>query len=185
MIRRAYANGDLYVGTYEGWYCPSEGFRAESDIVRDGDTVRCPNHPSVPLEWVAEKNWFFRLSAYQERIERLFAERPDFVQPEYRRNEMLAFLANGLEDFSISREHVSWGIPFPIRPDGSPALLPDGSRRRDRGPHLRVVRRPGQLHHRRRLSGRHGHVRAAGGRPTCTSSARTSIASTRSTGRRC
>jgi methionyl-tRNA synthetase len=127
MIRRAYANGDLYVGTYEGWYCPSEGFRAESDIVRDGDTVLCPNHPSVPLEWVAEKNWFFRLSAYQERIERLFAERPDFVQPEYRRNEMLAFIANGLEDFSISREHVSWGIPFPIWPDGSPALLPDGS----------------------------------------------------------
>ncbi len=126
MIRRAYANGDLYVGTYEGWYCPSEGFRAESDIVRDGDTVLCPNHPSVPLEWVAEKNWFFRLSAYQERIERLFAERPDFVQPEYRRNEMLAFIANGLEDFSISREHVSWGIPFPIWPDGSPALLPDG-----------------------------------------------------------
>ncbi len=127
MIRRAYANGDLYVGTYEGWYCPSEGFRAESDIVRDGDTVRCPNHPSVPLEWVAEKNWFFRLSAYQQRIEQLFAERPDFVQPEYRRNEMLAFIAHGLEDFSISREHVSWGIPFPIWPDGSPALLPDGS----------------------------------------------------------
>ncbi|HLB44901.1 MAG TPA: methionine--tRNA ligase [Candidatus Limnocylindrales bacterium] len=127
MIRRAYAAGDIYQGTYEGWYCPSEGFRADSDLVREGDTVRCPNHPTITLEWVAERNWFFRLSAYQERIEQLFAERPDFVQPEYRRNEMLAFIGRGLEDFSISREHVSWGLPFPIREDGSAALLPDGS----------------------------------------------------------
>jgi methionyl-tRNA synthetase len=127
MIRRAYRNGDIYIGTYEGWYCPSEGFRAESDLVREGDTWRCPNHPTITLEWVAEKNWFFRLSAYQERLERLFAERPDFVEPEYRRNEMLAFLKRGLEDFSISREHVSWGLPFPIREDGSDAVLDDGS----------------------------------------------------------
>ncbi len=127
MVRRAHANGDIYVGTYEGWYCPAEGFRSENDVVREGDEARCPNHPSVPLEWVAEKNWFFRLSAYQERLERLFAERPDFVQPDFRRNEMLAFLRNGLEDFSISREHVSWGLPFPIRPDGSAAVTDDGS----------------------------------------------------------
>ncbi len=127
MIRRAHRNGDIYLGTYEGWYCPSEGFRAESDLVREGDTFRCPNHPTVTLEWVAEKNWFFRLSAYQERIERLFADNPDFVEPEYRRNEMLAFVKRGLEDFSISREHVSWGIPFPIREDGSDAVLADGS----------------------------------------------------------
>jgi methionyl-tRNA synthetase len=127
MIRRAYASGDIYVGTYEGWYCPSEGFRAENELVRDGDTVRCPNHPTVKLEWVAEKNWFFRLSAYQERMERLFAERPDFVAPDHRRNEMLAFIGRGLEDFSISREHVSWGLPFPILPDGTAAVLADGS----------------------------------------------------------
>jgi methionyl-tRNA synthetase len=127
MIRRAFRNGDIYVGTYEGWYCPSEGFRAESDLVREGDAFRCPNHPSITLEWVAEKNWFFRLSAYQERLERLFAENPDFVEPEYRRNEMLAFVKRGLEDFSISREHVSWGLPFPIREDGSDAVLEDGS----------------------------------------------------------
>ncbi len=127
MVRRAYANGDIYIGTYEGWYCPAEGFRAESDVIHDGDTVRCPNHTTVALEWVAEKNWFFRLSAYQQRLEQLFAERPDFVQPEFRRNEMLGFLGRRLEDFSISREHVSWGLPFPIRADGSPAVLADGS----------------------------------------------------------
>ncbi|MGI8928542.1 MAG: methionine--tRNA ligase [Candidatus Limnocylindrales bacterium] len=127
MIRRAYRNGDIYVGTYEGWYCPSEGFRAESDLVSDGDTWRCPNHPTITLEWVAEKNWFFRLTAYQERLEQLFADHPDFVVPEFRRNEMLAFLKRGLEDFSISREHVSWGLPFPIREDGSDAVLEDGS----------------------------------------------------------
>ena len=127
MIRRAYASGDIYVGTYEGWYCPSEGFRAESDLVREGDIWRCPNHPTITLEWVAEKNWFFRLSAYQERIEKLFADNPDFVEPEFRRNEMLAFVKRGLDDFSISREHVSWGLPFPIREDGSDAVLEDGS----------------------------------------------------------
>jgi methionyl-tRNA synthetase len=127
MVRRAYANGDIYLGTYEGWYCPSEGFRAESDLERDGDRVKCPNHPSIELEWVAERNWFFRLSAYQQRLEEHFAGNPEFVQPDYRRNEMLAFIRQGLEDFSISREHVSWGIPFPIREDGSPALLEDGS----------------------------------------------------------
>ncbi|MDQ3937517.1 MAG: methionine--tRNA ligase [Chloroflexota bacterium] len=133
MIRRAHANGDIYQGTYEGWYCPAEGFRAESDVLRDGDEVRCPNHPTVPLEWVSETNWFFRLSAYQERLERHFADHPQFVEPEFRRNEMLAFIRRGLEDFSISRQHVSWGIPFPIREDGSPALLADGSPDPDAG----------------------------------------------------
>jgi methionyl-tRNA synthetase len=127
MVRRAHANGDIYVGNYEGWYCPAEGFRAESDVLREGDVVRCPNHPTVSLEWVAERNWFFRLSAYQDRLERLYLDRPDFVEPEFRRNEALSFIRQGLEDFSISREHVSWGIPFPIRADGSPAVLADGS----------------------------------------------------------
>jgi methionyl-tRNA synthetase len=127
MIRLSYAAGDIYRGEYQGWYCPAEGFRAESDLLREGDQVRCPNHLTVELEWVTEHNWFFRLSAYQQRLEQLYAERPQFVQPDFRRNEMLAFIRQGLEDFSISREHVSWGIPFPIRADGTDALLADGS----------------------------------------------------------
>jgi methionyl-tRNA synthetase len=83
----------------------------------------------VPLQWLTERNWFFRLSAYQERLGRHFADHPDFVQPEYRRNEMLGFIRGGLEDFSISRERTpgGWGIPFPIAENGESALLEDGS----------------------------------------------------------
>ena len=129
MVRRAYANGDIYLGTYEGWYCPNEGFRAASDVVETARGVICPNHPDVPLQWLTERNWFFRLSAYQERIEQYFADHPDFVQPEYRRNEMLGFIRGGLEDFSISRERTpgNWGIPFPIAENGETAEREDGS----------------------------------------------------------
>ena len=129
MVRRAYANGDIYLGTYEGWYCPNEGFRTAADVVETPRGVICPNHPDVPLQWLTERNWFFRLSAYQERLERHFADHPDFVQPEYRRNEMLGFIRGGLEDFSISRERTpgDWGIPFPIAENGETALREDGS----------------------------------------------------------
>jgi methionyl-tRNA synthetase len=127
MIRRAYANGDLYQGTYEGWYCPNEGFIPQTQLVAQDGATRCANHPSVDLQWLTEQNWFFRLSAYQERLERHYAEHPDWVQPEYRKNEMLGFMAKGLEDFSVSREGAPWGIPFPIRADGSSAQLPDGT----------------------------------------------------------
>jgi methionyl-tRNA synthetase len=134
MVRRAHANGDIYHGTYEGWYCPNEGFRAASDLeaTPDGRTL-CPNHPDVELQWLKERNWFFRLSAYQQRLEELYAERPDWVEPEYRRNEMLAFIRQGLDDISISRETFRWGIPFPIREDGSEAVLEDGSPDPDAG----------------------------------------------------
>jgi methionyl-tRNA synthetase len=127
MVRRAYANGDIYVGHYEGWYCPNEGFRNPTDVLETATGTICPNHPDVPLQWLTERNWFFRLSAYQERLERWYADHPDFVQPDYRRNEMLGFIRAGLEDFSISRAGAGWGIPFPIREDGSSAQLPDGS----------------------------------------------------------
>ncbi|MFL5676325.1 MAG: class I tRNA ligase family protein [Chloroflexota bacterium] len=129
MVRRAYANGDIYLGTYEGWYCPNEGFRNASDVLETPRGTICPNHPEIPLQWLTERNWFFRLSAYQERLERHFAEHPDFVQPDYRRNEMLGFIRGGLEDFSISRERTpgDWGIPFPIAENGETSLREDGS----------------------------------------------------------
>jgi methionyl-tRNA synthetase len=128
MVRRAYANGDIYVGDYEGWYCPAEGFKAPSDVIADPlGGAHCPNHPTVELQWLTEHNWFLRLSKYQDRLEKFYEEHPEFVQPDYRRNEMLGFIRGGLEDFSISRAGADWGIPFPIMPDGSSAQLPDGS----------------------------------------------------------
>jgi methionyl-tRNA synthetase len=133
MVRRAHANGDIYLGSYEGWYCPAEGFKSASDVVETPEGTRCPNHPTVALQWLSEHNWFFRLSAYQERLERYYEEHPDFVEPEYRRNEMLGFIRGGLEDFSISRSGATWGIPFPIMPDGSSAQLPDGTWNPDAG----------------------------------------------------
>jgi methionyl-tRNA synthetase len=127
MVRRAYANGDIYPGTYEGWYCPNEGFKAASDLLETATGIRCPNHPDVDLQWLTERNWFFRLSAYQGRLLEHYEANPDFVRPDYRRNEMLGFIRQGLEDFSISRAGAAWGIPFPIAENGETAQREDGS----------------------------------------------------------
>jgi methionyl-tRNA synthetase len=127
VIRRCYEAGDLYLGTYEGWYCPNEGFIPKTQLIEDATGTHCANHPNVELQWLTEQNWFFRLSKYQEPLERHFAEHPDWVEPDYRRNEMLGFIRGGLEDFSASRAGATWGIPFPILPDGSSAQRSDGS----------------------------------------------------------
>ncbi len=127
MVRRAFASGDVYLGRYEGWYCPNEGFKAPSDLHETADGMRCPNHPNITLQWLTERNWFFRLSAYRDRLVAHFEANPDWVQPEYRKNEMLAFLRGGLEDISISRETLHWGIPFPIAENGETSEREDGS----------------------------------------------------------
>jgi methionyl-tRNA synthetase len=127
MVRRAFASGDVYLGKYEGWYCPNEGFKAPSDLHETPDGMRCPNHPNVTLQWLTERNWFFRLSAYRDRLLAHYEAHPDWVQPEYRKNEMLAFLRSGLDDISISRETLHWGIPFPIAENGESAQREDGS----------------------------------------------------------
>jgi methionyl-tRNA synthetase len=127
MVRRAFDNGDIYLGTYEGWYCPNEGFKAPSDLYETASGMQCPNHPGVPLQWLSERNWFFRLSRYQDRLLAHYEANPEFVQPDYRRNEMLGFIRQGLEDFSISRAGAAWGIPFPIAENGETARREDGS----------------------------------------------------------
>jgi methionyl-tRNA synthetase len=127
FIRRAYAKGDLYLGNYEGWYCPNEGFIPKTQLVEDATGTHCANHPNVELQWLTERNWFFRLSKYQEPLERYYAEHPDWVEPEFRKNEMLGFMAQGLEDFSASRQNAKWGIPFPIAENGETARREDGS----------------------------------------------------------
>jgi methionyl-tRNA synthetase len=127
MVRRSHAKGDIYLGTYEGWYCPNEGFRSASEVLETARGTICPNHPEVPLQWLTERNWFFRLSAYRDRLLAHYEAHPDWVQPEYRKNEMLAFLRGGLDDISISRETFHWGIPFPIAENGESAQREDGS----------------------------------------------------------
>lgn len=114
MVRRAMAAGDIYKGTYSGWYCIGDNeFKTDAQLV-DG---RCPDHPTLELQWLEEENWFFRLSAYQERLEALYRDTPSFCEPEHYRNEVLAWLREGLRDFSISRAGGIWGIPFPDDPE--------------------------------------------------------------------
>ncbi len=127
FIRRSYENGDLYLGTYEGWYCPNEGFVPKAQLIDDAAGTHCSHHPNVELQWLSERNWFFRLSKYQEALEGYYAEHPDWIEPEYRKNEMLGFMAQGLEDFSASRQNAKWGIPFPIAENGETARREDGS----------------------------------------------------------
>ena len=112
LVERIAAAGDLYEGEYEGWYCVScEAFKQDKDLV-DGE---CPVHRSKP-DWVKERNHFFRLSRYRDRLLAHYAAHPTFVQPEVRRNEMLRLLERGLEDISVSRTGQRWGIPVPFDP---------------------------------------------------------------------
>ena len=111
MVRRAQAAGDVYRGTYSGWFCPScNEFKTDQQLV---DGKRCPDHPTIDLQWLEEDNYFFRLSAYQERLEKLYEENPSFCEPAHFRNEVLGWLREGLRDFSMSRSGTRWGIPFP------------------------------------------------------------------------
>jgi methionyl-tRNA synthetase len=110
VVQRVYDNGHVYEGIYEGWYCPRcADFKTESEI-EDGN--RCPIH-KIELTREKEKNWFFKLSAFQEDLEKLYTDRPDFVQPDFRRNEALAFIKQGLQDVSLSRARLKWGVPVP------------------------------------------------------------------------
>ena len=114
VMQRVHDNGHTYLGTYEGWYCPRcADFKSENEIA-EGNT--CPIH-HIPLDREQEENWFFRLSAFQEPLERLFAERPDWVQPTVRANEALSFVKQGLRDVSLSRGKLTWGVPVPWDPN--------------------------------------------------------------------
>jgi methionyl-tRNA synthetase len=113
VVQRIHDNGHVYEGTYEGWYCPRcADFKTDSEL-EDGN--RCPIHKIV-LEREKEDNWFFRLSTFQEPLERLYAERHGFVVPENRYNEALSFIKSGLRDVSLSRARLKWGVPVPWDP---------------------------------------------------------------------
>jgi methionyl-tRNA synthetase len=107
---RPEAERNFYERSYTGMYCVGcESFKQPADIT-DG---QCALHPTRALEEVTERNWFFRLSAYTDRLKALFAATPEYLEPESRRNEILALLDQGLDDISASRARFDWGVPFP------------------------------------------------------------------------
>ena len=116
VFRKLQEQGDIYHGQYEGWYCvPDETFWPESRLAEPGVCPDCGR----ALERVREDSYFFRLSRYQDRLLEHFRAHPEFVQPQSRLNEMMQFVQQGLEDLSISRKGLSWGIPVPGDSDHS------------------------------------------------------------------
>ena len=111
LWQRMAANGDLYLGRYEGWYSVrDEAYYDEGELVTGEDGGKLsPN--GAPVEWTLEESWFFKLSAYQDKLLALYESHPEYIQPASRFNEMRAFVAGGLSDLSISRTSFTWGIP--------------------------------------------------------------------------
>ena len=133
FMQTLYDRGDLYESTYAGPYCVScEAYYTLDELVDagagngddaggvagagDGRVGLCPIHLR-PVETLEQENWFFRLSRYGPDLLRLYDERPDFVRPEVRRNEVRSFVEAGLEDVSVTRQRLGWGVPVPWAPD--------------------------------------------------------------------
>ena len=114
IFLKSKTNGDIYLGRYEGLYCEGcEAFYNLSDLI-DG---KCPFHPNKELIKIKEENYFFRLSKYQQFLQEYIIKHPEFIVPESKRKEVLSFIKSGLEDFSVSRQGLSWGIPVPDDPN--------------------------------------------------------------------
>ena len=114
VLQRVHDNGHVYKGIYEGWYCPRcADFKVENEIL-EGNL--CPIH-EIELVREKEENWFFRLSTFQEPLERLYREQPDFVMPPRHYNEARSFIESGLQDVSLSRARLRWGVTVPWDPD--------------------------------------------------------------------
>lgn len=112
LFQTLYDNGDIEKRPYEGWYCEScEAFYTEKDLEKG----LCPNHQSKP-KWLKEENYFFKLSKYRDRLLQHTQKNPSFILPAARRNEILRVMEGGLQDISVSRSSVSWGIPVPFDP---------------------------------------------------------------------
>jgi methionyl-tRNA synthetase len=115
--RRMAANGDIYLDSYAGWYSVrDEAYYAEDETVVGEDNVR-RGPQGTPVEWVEEKSYFFRLSAYQDKLLALYSSQPDFIGPDSRKNEVTSFVKSGLRDLSISRTTFDWGVRVPGAPE--------------------------------------------------------------------
>ena len=115
--RRMAANGDIYRSTYSGWYSVrDEAYFDESELSPGPDATKLAP-TGAPVQWIEEESWFFRLSAYADRLLAHYQAHPDFVTPEKYRNEIVAFVKRGLSDLSISRTALKWGVPVPDDPN--------------------------------------------------------------------
>ncbi len=111
FIQKVYDNGWIYKGQYEGWYCDGcEAFKTEKEL---DESKRCPSHGTPALRR-SEPCYYFALSKFQDRLREFYEENPDFIEPESRRNEVLNFVAAGLEDVNITRSGQTWGIRVPF-----------------------------------------------------------------------
>ena len=114
VLSRIRDNGHVYEGVYEGWYCPRcADFKTDAEA---GEDNLCPVH-KTPLTREKEDNYFFRLSAFQDDLLKLYDEQPDFVMPRHRCNEARSFIESGLQDVSLSRSTFTWGVPVPWDPE--------------------------------------------------------------------
>ncbi|MCL5072914.1 MAG: methionine--tRNA ligase [Actinobacteria bacterium] len=113
ILTKLKENGDLYKGSYEGWYCTiDENFLTDTQLL-EGKCPQCGRE----VEKIKEENYFFKLSSYQDKLIKHIEANPDFIVPESRKNEVLGLLKQGLKDISISRTTVTWGIPIPFDPE--------------------------------------------------------------------
>ena len=116
FIQAVHDAGDIYKGVYAGHYCTGcESFKTEKEVAEAGG--KCPNHPNTPLAWLEEENYYFRLSAYRDRLLDYYASHSEFIQPESRRNEIVNLVETELKDVAITRKGFTWGIPVPFDPD--------------------------------------------------------------------
>lgn len=114
--KRMAANGDIYLGKYSGWYSVrDEAFYGEGELTKQEDgSYLAPT--GTPVAWVEEESYFFKLSAYQDKLLAHYEAHPEFIGPDSRRNEVISFVKGGLEDLSVSRTSLEWGIPVPDAP---------------------------------------------------------------------
>ncbi|MCR8692869.1 methionine--tRNA ligase [Rhodococcus pyridinivorans] len=116
--QRMVDSGDIYLDTYAGWYSVrDEAFYTDGETSLLEDGSRISTDTGTPVEWTEESTYFFRLSAYQDKLLKLYEEQPDFIAPATRRNEIVSFVSGGLKDLSISRTTFDWGVPVPGHPD--------------------------------------------------------------------
>ncbi len=117
MFKKLYEQGDIFKGAYEGWYCvPDEAYYTEAQVQKTDKGYFCPDC-GRPVEWLKEEAYFFRLSAYADKLAAHIEAHPEFIQPESRRNEMVnGYIKPGLQDFCVSRTSFTWGIPVDFDP---------------------------------------------------------------------